>query len=113
MQIKSEHCIDASDPDADGMYDWYYDYDSYRFFDTGPFAILVYADRDALGEASFTAVEDDGKGRGIRAEDFKHPLFVEAATYLRRIGRVKLKWLNPHGAGKGYEPIPLMLIVSH
>lgn len=31
VRVSIDHYVDASDTDADGMHDWHYEYDVYRF----------------------------------------------------------------------------------
>ncbi|MSS75767.1 MAG: hypothetical protein EXR90_02455 [Methyloglobulus sp.] len=39
MHIEKTHHVDASEPDADGLYEWRYEYDLYSFSDVSIFVV--------------------------------------------------------------------------
>ena len=109
MHIECTRHIDASEPDADGLYAYYYEYDVYRFSeDTLAFVARSYTDDPE--EAHFLRMEVDGRPRSILTPDLSHPLFLEAQMYLRATGKIRLRWLS--GRGDGYEPLPSVVYVG-
>ncbi len=105
MQIECTHHIDASEPDADGAYDYYYEYDFYRFSDDG-ICLFARSYADSADEAHFLNMEVGEVSRLLMDDDLTHPLFVSACDYLRREGKMHLNWLS--GRGNGYEAVPAM-----
>jgi len=103
MQIECIRQIDASEPDESGMYEYYYEYDIYRFTD-GHTCFFARSYTDTPDEASFLRVETNGTHRGLRRSDLTHPLFLSAQSYLHSEGKVHLYWLS--NRGNGYEPVP-------
>lgn len=103
MQVVTTHQIDASEPDAQGQYEYYYEFDSYRFSE-GRDTLFARSYTDAPEEAYFLSIERGGKSRLLRDADLETPLFVHAADHLRAAGKRTLTWLS--GRGNGYEPLP-------
>lgn len=102
MDVAITHHIDASEPDAQGAYDYYYEYDLYRFSD-GENALIARSYTDTGDEAHFLSIELRGDARRLLEADLKMPLFADAAAHLRAAGKHKLSWLS--GRGNGYEPV--------
>ncbi|MDR2219011.1 MAG: hypothetical protein LBE24_00335 [Methylobacillus sp.] len=103
MQIEQTHHIDASEPDESGMYEYYYEYDIYRFKDTSIcFVARSYADEP--DEAHFLSAETNGNSRFLERSDLKHPLFLSALSHLRSRGKVHIRWFSRKG--NGYEALP-------
>lgn len=103
MQIEQSHHIDASEPDADGNFEYHYEYDLYHFRD-GPTRLSARSYVDEPGQAHFLGIEHHGRPRQLRDTDLAHPLFVAAAAFLRGQGKTRLQWLS--GRGNGYETVP-------
>ena len=103
MDVTVTHHVDASEPDAQGAYEYYYEYDLYRFGDGGN-ALIARSYTGTGDEAHFLSIELRGVARLLRAADLKTPLFADAAAHLRAAGKLKLSWLS--GRGNGYEPVP-------
>lgn len=103
MQIECIRQIDCSEPDELGAYDYYYEYDVYRFTD-GPISLIARSYTDEPDEAHFLSVETSGKRRTLVDADLAHQLFHLAQSYLRGEGKTQLRWLS--GRGNGYEPVP-------
>ena len=103
MHIERVRQIDSSEPDETGMYDYYYEYDIYRFTD-GPICLIARSYVDEPDEAHFLRVEANGSQRTLVDVDLTHPLFLLAQSHLSSEGKVHLHWLS--GRGDGYEPVP-------
>jgi hypothetical protein len=104
MQIEHSLQIDASEPDAAGSHDYYYEYEIYRFTDVA-LCLVARSYTDALDEAHFLRIESSEHPRLLTDADLLSPLFVAAQTYLRGIGKTQLRWLN--GSANGDESVPL------
>ena len=104
MKVETSHHIDASEPNADGMYDYRYEYDTYTFSDgTATLIARSYSDEDE--EAHFLRIEVNGEPRFITSADLERPLLTNAVTYLHQVGKKELNWLNHHG--NGYERLKI------
>jgi hypothetical protein len=100
MQIEKTHHVDCSEPDEDGRYEWYYEYDLFRFvIDDVSFIARSYV--DSPDEAHFLRVERGGKPLQLSAEDLEAPLAIAAIRHLRECGKKQIKWLS----SAGYEPL--------
>lgn len=102
MQVEITHHIDASEPNTDGMYDYYYQYDLFRFSD-GVVALVARSYVDEPEEAHFLSMETDGEQRLLSIQDIGSLFLAEAVSYLRKLGKSKFRWLS--GRGDGYEPL--------
>jgi hypothetical protein len=102
MDVTTTHHIDSSEPDAQGKYEWRYEYDLYRFSD-GEIALVVRSYVYKADEAHFLRLEIAGEHRMLRNDDLSLPLFIESVRYLRNAGKRKLQWLS--GRGNGYEVV--------
>lgn len=102
MHVEQTHHIDAGEPDARGMYVYYYEYDLYSFSEADV-AVVARSYRDTPAEAHFLRIEIDGAPRLLHNDDFQRPLVVAATQHLRALGKRELNWLS--GRGNGYEPV--------
>ena len=100
MKVEQTHHIDASDRDANGLYDWYYEYHLYRFSD-GERTLVARSYTDGTEEAHFLRFEVQKKPLGVTAKDIDDPLLKQATLHLRSIGKVSIKYLGP----EGYAPL--------
>ena len=103
MQVRTTRHVDASEPDADGLYDYYYEYDV-TVFSTESLSLVARSYTDAPHEAHFLRAETGSGHRQLTEEDMKSSLVVEATAYLRAQGKSEINWLS--GRGNGYEKIP-------
>lgn len=103
MHVECSHHIDASEPDALGMYEYHYEYDLYRFTE-GENCFVARSYVDDPEEAHFLGAEVGGHARPLVDADLKQPLFLASLAHLRASGKLKLNWLS--GQGNGYEPVP-------
>jgi len=102
MQVERTHQIDSCDPDESGTYDYYYEYDIYRFTD-GSICFIARSYADEPDEAHFLRVETNGVRRFLNRVDLKHPLLLSALSHLRKEGKTHVRWLS--GKGNGYESL--------
>lgn len=105
MHVECSRHLDVSEPDAEGMYEYHYEYDIYHFTE-GAISIKARSYTHEPGEAHFLAIEADGKRRLLVDADMKLPLMFAAQNHLRLAGKTDLRWLS--GRGNGYEPVPSM-----
>jgi len=93
MDVEITHHIDASDPDENGYYDYFYEYDIYRFFN-GRSAFVARSYVDTPDEVHFLKCGIGSEERLLSVRDLREPLFVEACGYLRKLGKSQLNWLD-------------------
>lgn len=103
MHIECSRQIDSSEPDAAGMYEYYYEYDLYRFTE-GPVCFVARSYVDEPDEAHFLRLELDRHPQHITDADLSHPVFLAAQAHLLNAGKAQLRWLS--GRGNGYESVP-------
>ncbi len=93
MMVEVSHHVDASEPDADGFYDYHYEYEIYEFTD-GVRTLLARAYCDERGQAALMGWRKGVHRHLLTKRDLHHPLFLEAMAYLRMAGKSKLDWLD-------------------
>ncbi|MGH8446674.1 MAG: hypothetical protein ACREVL_15485 [Solimonas sp.] len=101
MKVETSHHIDASEPDADGMHEWHYEYELYRFSDGGV-SLVARSYVEEPEQAHFINADVGGAARLITKRELTQPLFVEALAYLRRAGKTRIELLGV----EGYTSIP-------
>jgi hypothetical protein len=107
--------IDAGTRDADGYYDYYYEYDLFEY-SLGSRMLLARSYTDTPAEAHFLTIREGGaEARTLTRADTRSALFRQAARDLRARGKTELTWLAPVplivrlGIKKGrraYRPVP-------
>ena len=102
MQVECSHHIDASEADAEGFYEYYYEYDIYRFM-LGSLSLVVRSYSDTCEQASVLRLEEAGKSRPLQPKDLKMPLVQQAREHLQSLGKQELRWFNPRHAR--YDPL--------
>ena len=102
MQVEFSHHIDASEADAEGFYEYYYEYDIYRFT-LGGLSLVVRSYSDTCEQASVLRLEEAGKSRPLQPKDLKSPLLQQAREHLQSLGKQDLRWFNPKYAR--YDPL--------
>lgn len=102
MQVEYSHHIDASEADAEGFYEYYYEYDIYRFT-LGDLSLVVRSYSDTCEQASVLRLEEAGKSRPLQSKDLKRPLVQQAREHLQSLGKQELRWFNPRHAR--YDPL--------
>ena len=101
LQVECNHHIDAGEQDADGFYDYYYEYDIYRFtLDRLSLVVRSYSDTSA--QASILGLEEAGKSRALQFKDLQRPLVQQAKAHLQELGKQDVRWFNPRYAR--YDP---------
>lgn len=103
MHVERTHHIDASDPDESGSYEYYYEYDLYRFIQ-GDTCLVARSYADEPNEAHFLNMEERGSVRPLISDDLNSPLLVAAQAHLRAEGKTTLSWLS--SKSNGYEQVP-------
>ena len=103
MQIERTHHVDASELDEAGMYEYYYEYDIYRF-SNGAICFTARSYVDDPNEAHFLGVMVSDQSRMMVDSDLAQPLFLSALVYLEGHGKTNVRWLS--GRGNGYESVP-------
>ena len=97
MRVSVDHFIDASDADADGMHDWHYEYDVYRF-SRGWRSFVARAYTDEPGKLAFLSCEVKVFGfyrhRLLRSADLRSSLFGAAVAHLRGLGMMSFDRLT-------------------
>lgn len=93
MNVEVSHHIDASDPEADGSYDYYYEYDVYTFSD-GSFSYFVRSYVDQPERAAFMSGLKGTRGFHLEARHLRTRLFADAVAYLHLAGKTDLNWLS-------------------
>jgi hypothetical protein len=105
MDVTVSHHIDASEPDAEGMHEYHYEYDIHEFSRAG----ITYVARsyvDETGTAAFLSVRQGGASRLLRSSDLTHPLLVAAVDHLRSAGKTRVDRLSDP---EGYVPLEVPL----
>jgi hypothetical protein len=102
MKIEKSHHVDAGPSDANGRFEWRYEYDLYRFIDE-PLTLVARSYSSEADSVHFLRLEQEATSRGIARDDLKLPIFHQATVYLRTAGASRVEWL----AESGYEPLPL------
>lgn len=102
MRVECSHHIDASEADAEGFYEYYYEYDIYRFR-LGNLSLVVRSYSDTSAQANVLRLEEAGKSRPLQPKDLKNPLVQQAREHLQSLGKQELRWLNPRHAR--YDPL--------
>ena len=100
MEIVKTHHIDASEPDANGWHDYYYEYDIYAFSE-GEVSYVARRYTDEPGQAHFLKMRTGRAWRLPQPSDFNTAMFAEATAYLRQEGVTQIQVLGK----QGYFPV--------
>lgn len=103
MKIKKNRIVDKSERDANGMYEYYYEYDIYEFvFDEYTLTARNYFDEP--DEAHFLS-KSIGNRRGfVEKVDLLDENILQAISHLKKEGKKVIKYLSHEGSG-GYKTI--------
>lgn len=89
IRVSIDHHVDASVIDAEGMHDWHYEYDVYRF-SRGWRSFVARGYTDEPGKIAFLSCEVKVFGfyrhRLLGSADLTSSLFVAAVAHLRALG---------------------------
>jgi hypothetical protein len=100
MNVDKSHHIDKSEPDAEGMYEYYYEYHIYEFTEGN--LKLVARSYINESEAHFLGLEAEGK-KGFLSKSFlSNPLLQQAVEYLKKEGANPISYLDENA---GYVEI--------
>lgn len=102
MQVQCSHHIDASDPDANGDYEYYYEYDIFLFSE-GELTLQARSYSDESRSVSLMGLKQAGKHRTLEYKDLQRPLVQQAVDYMRNAGKTEVRWFNLQYAR--YEPV--------
>ena len=102
MHVQTSHHVDAGEQDADGIYEYYYEYDVTVFSEDGQ-SLVVRSYIDTPHEAHFLRAEVGSYRRLLTDSDMRSALAVEAIAHLRAQGKTEINWLS--GRRNGYEPV--------
>lgn len=98
MEIETTRHVDAADNVTGGGRLFSYEYDLYRFSD-GAVVIVARSYTNQPDEAHFLRAEADGHWRMLEADELRTPLFEQATSYLRSIGKSEISWLSERAGG--------------
>ena len=105
MTISKTHHIDASDPNAEGQYNYHYAYTTYVFTHNG----VEYTARSYDDEPDKVAIVGKSvraKAQTISAGDLNTPLFTQALHHLKTIeGKQSFWYLDLLNKQTGYTQI--------
>ena len=99
MKVETTHRIDAGRRDAQGRYQYYYEYDLYEFSD-GAVKLLARSYVEEPDEVHFLNIGDGTTQRMLTDADLRLPLAQSAARHLAEFGKKRINWLSE----RGYEP---------
>ena len=100
MEVIKTHHVDASEPDANGLHDYYYEYDLYAFSE-GDLSYVARRYCDEPGQARFLNKRTGQDWRLLEASDFNTAMFAEATACLRQEGAKQIQVLGK----QGYFPV--------
>lgn len=105
IRLTQQHCKDWMGPDEQGLYVYFYEYDTYVFSDgNSKLSARSYIDDDS--EAHFLRIEQAGTERFLQCSDFDLPFVSSAMSYLLQNGKTSLTFLDSENHKGGYSPVP-------
>ena len=96
MKVNEEHIIDASEKDANGNYDYYYEYDKYEFIFNN-FTLIARSYIEKQEEASFFASLINEKREMVMEEQIHSLEMGKAIQHLQTKGKSKFSVLTENG----------------
>ncbi|RCS22118.1 hypothetical protein DUT91_19130 [Phyllobacterium salinisoli] len=102
LTVEVSHHIDASGPDPEGFHDYHYEYDVFEFTD-GFATLLARAYSDEPEKAALMVWSKGPNNHLLAKRDLHHPLFIQAAAYLRKTGKSRLDWRDRNS--RAYVPL--------
>ena len=100
MHVEITHHIDCDKENADGLHEWHYEYDLFRFSE-GTFTLVARSYTDTPEEAHFIRLEKEGQRVSLTETALQTPLAEEATRHLQSLRKAKVNWLSP----TGYFPV--------
>jgi hypothetical protein len=98
MKVDVARKTDASEPDAQGRYEYYYEYDIYTFCE-GDDVLLARSYIHEPQKASFYSWHSGGRRHFLTVADLQMPLFQAAEIWLRAAGKTSIQWLSHQHGG--------------
>ena len=105
VSITITHCIDSSDPDSNGAYEFYYDYETI-VFEMGSESLSGKRYADTPEEASLIRIKDFSGERLLEASDLKRELVIVSVCYLKANGAKSVRYLDQSNTISGYSAFP-------
>jgi hypothetical protein len=96
MRVEITHHIDCSEQDADGFYDWYYEYDLYSFVD-GETELVARSYTTDQEKAQVISINKNGVRVSLSSKDIQLSIVSEAVKHLRAAGKSEISWLSEAG----------------
>lgn len=103
MKVERTHHIDSDEPDSNGLYGFYYEYDIYRFTEDNV-TLIARSYIDTKSEVHFLRIERSGGTCLLSNTDRDSPICLKAIEHLKKEGKIEFKWLSSEGVG--YSRIP-------
>lgn len=105
VSITITRCIDSYGPASDGMYEFYYDYETIKF-EIGSESISGKRYTDTPAEASLIRIKNSDGERLIEIADFEKKLLKDSISYLKANGAKSVKYLDRTNKISGYSEVP-------
>ncbi len=105
VKIIITHCIDSQGPDSNGMYSFYYDYETI-IFEMGNESLSGKRYSDTPEEVSLTRIKEANNERLLEVSDFNKSLVKVAISYLKNNGAETVVYLDKSNQTNGYSPVP-------
>lgn len=97
ITIHISHHIDASQRNAQGDYDWFYEYDVIEFTDqASSIKLTARSDANTPFEANFLDLKNQ-HAQQIAIDDQLQAMFKFAIAYLKILGKTKINYLSEYG----------------
>ncbi|WNF48366.1 hypothetical protein RHP75_08120 [Pseudomonas sp. SG20056] len=96
MRVEITHHIDSSEQDADGFYDWYYEYYLYSFVD-GDTELVARSYTTDQDKAQIISIKRNGIRASLTSKDMQLSIVSEAVQHLRSAGKIEISWLSEAG----------------
>jgi hypothetical protein len=93
MEVRKSRHVDCSEPDAEGFFDYHYEYDIYEFIE-GDVCVVARSYTDEPHEAHFLSRAVAGKRFLLAMADLKRPLFRSAIGVLEQEGKTQIRYLD-------------------
>ena len=105
ISITITHCVDSSGPDSNGVYEFYYDYESI-VFELGGESVSGKRYADTPEEASLIRIRELDEERLLEGADFTKDLLKISISYLKASGAKSVKYLDRSNTISGYSIVP-------
>lgn len=96
MEVKITHKVDSGEKNTEGVYDFHYEYDVYKFIDNRT-CFVARSYNDEPSEVHFMKKVYFGQSGYITDGDLTSPLFIEATKHLKSMGKIAISYLTKNG----------------